>query len=282
MITLIIQGPTLTQDAAAEIASRLGAQVEHCRRYARLRTATLDPRRLMEVRQAFPLDINPLPPTFQPSDVKLVITDMDSTFINIECIDEIADYAGIKPQIAAITEAAMRGELDFPEALRRRVSLLTGLPIEALERVYRERLKLNPGGERLVEQLKARNIPIALVSGGFTFFTEKLKQRYGLSHTLANVLEVSDGKLTGRVIGEIVGAEQKAALLRNLCIQHGIELHQTVALGDGANDLLMLRLAGLSVGYHAKPVVRAQVHAQLNHCGLEGVLGILDIDSDFP
>lgn len=282
MITLIIQGPALTQDAVAEIARRLGAQVEHCRRYARLNTETLDPRRLMEVRQAFPLDINPLPPTFKPRDVKLVITDMDSTFINIECIDEIADYAGIKPQIAAITEAAMRGELDFPEALRRRVSLLTGLPVEALERVYRERLTLNPGGERLIEQLKLRNIPIALVSGGFTFFTEKLKQRYGLNHALANVLEVSDGKLTGRVLGEIVGAEQKAAFLRDLCMQRDIELRHTVALGDGANDLIMLRLAGLSVGYHAKPVVRAQVHAQLNYCGLDGVLGILDIDPDFP
>lgn len=282
MITLIIQGPALTQDAVAEIARRLGAQVEHCRRYARLHTATLDPRQLMEVRQAFPLDINPLPPMFKPRDVKLVITDMDSTFINIECIDEIADYAGIKPQIAAITEAAMRGELDFPEALRRRVSLLTGLPIEALERVYRERLMLNPGGERLIEQLKLRKIPIALVSGGFTFFTEKLKQRYGLNHALANVLEVSDGKLTGRVLGEIVDAEQKAAFLRDLCVQRDIELRHTVALGDGANDLIMLRLAGLSVGYHAKPVVRAQVHAQLNYCGLDGVLGILDIDSDFP
>ena len=279
MPTVVIQGPDLNLESAEEIAHLLKGHLEHLNQFARIQVPILDTQALIAVRTAFKLDINALPPSFQPHTVKLVISDMDSTFINIECIDEIADTAGIKPQIAAITEAAMRGELDFPQALRRRVSLLAGLPTSALEHVYNERLQLNPGGNVLLESLKIRGIPFALVSGGFTFFTERLKQRYGLEYTLANVLDVRDGKLTGQVLGDIVGADQKANLLRQLCNQLNINLNQTVALGDGANDLLMLRLAGLSIGYHAKPQVREQTHVQLNFCGLEGVLGLLDIDS---
>lgn len=277
MTTVVIQGPDLTREAAEDIAHRLNGHLEHLSQFARIQVPLLDIHALAAVRAAFKLDINALPPSFQPHTVKLVISDMDSTFINIECIDEIADAAGIKPQIAAITEAAMRGELDFPQALRRRVSLLAGLPTSALEHVYNERLQLNPGAEALLASLKARGIPFALVSGGFTYFTERLKQRYGLDYTLANVLDVRDDKLTGQVLGDIVGADQKANLLRQLCNQLNINLNQTVALGDGANDLLMLRLAGLSIGYHAKPKVREQTHVQLNYCGLEGVLGLLDI-----
>ncbi len=223
------------------------------------------------------MDISCLPAGFQGSEVRLLITDMDSTFINIECIDEIADFAGVKPQVKAITDAAMRGELDFEGSLTRRVALLKGLSGSVLDRVYRERLQLNPGAERMLACLKRRDIKIALVSGGFTFFTERLKARCDLDFTISNVLETDGDVLTGRVQGSIVGAQTKADFLGQLMREHGWEARQVIAMGDGANDLPMLRSAGLSIAYHAKPKVRAQAHVALNHGGLEAVCHLLDV-----
>ena len=215
---------------------------------------------------------------FDPGQVRLLITDMDSTFINIECVDEIADFMGIKPQIAAITQSAMRGEINFETSLTKRIGLLSGLPADALEHVYNERLKLNPGGEALVAGLKSRKIKIALVSGGFTYFTDRLKERYRLDYTLSNTLEIIANKLTGKVQGKIIGAEAKADFLTQLCKQLGITTRQVIAMGDGANDLKMMKLAGLSIAYHAKPAVQVEADVMLNYSGLEGVLGFLDID----
>jgi len=206
----------------------------------------------------------------------LVVMDMDSTLISIECIDEIADMQGLKPEVAAITEAAMRGEIDFAESLRRRVALLEGLDEVALQRVYDERLKLNPGAEIMLASLKKHGIKTLLVSGGFLFFTERLKPRLGLDYTHANTLEIVSGKLTGRVLGEILDAQGKAEWLVKIRDQLGLRPEQVVAMGDGANDLKMMAQAGVSIAYHAKPVVRAQASYAFNFVGLDGLARLFD------
>ncbi|HEY5861472.1 MAG TPA: phosphoserine phosphatase SerB [Casimicrobiaceae bacterium] len=208
--------------------------------------------------------------------VRLVAMDMDSTLITIECIDEIADLQGIKPQVAAITARAMRGEIDFRASLTERVALLAGLPVGALERVYDERLRLSPGAERMIADVKAIGARLLLVSGGFTFFTDRLKERLGLDYTLSNTLEIVGGKLTGRVTGEIVDASAKAAMLRRCAMELRGADGLVVAIGDGANDLPMLAQADVSIAYHAKPAVRAQATHAIDHCGLDAVLNLFN------
>ncbi|WP_292039336.1 phosphoserine phosphatase SerB [Massilia sp. UBA6681] len=208
-------------------------------------------------------------------DFGLVAMDMDSTLITIECIDEIADMQGLKPQVAEITEAAMRGELDFAASLTRRVALLEGLDATALERVYDERLRISMGGEAMLQAVQAAGLKTLLVSGGFTFFTERLQQRLSLDVAHANVLEVANGKLTGRVLGGIVDAEEKMRTVERVCAQYGLTPRQAIVMGDGANDLKMMGIAGLSVAFRAKPVVRAQASVALNFSGLDGLLTIL-------
>jgi phosphoserine phosphatase len=208
------------------------------------------------------------------SDFGLVVMDMDSTLISIECIDEIADMQGLKPQVSAITEAAMRGEIDFAESLRRRVALLQGLEEGALQRVYDERLQLNPGAEIMLAELKKHGIKALLVSGGFTFFTERLKARLGLDFAHANTLEVIDGKLTGQVLGDIVDAQAKADLLNHTRVELDLHAEQVIAIGDGANDLKMMAQAGSSIAYHAKPIVRTQASYAFNFVGLDGLVNL--------
>jgi phosphoserine phosphatase len=207
------------------------------------------------------------------TDFGLVAMDMDSTLITIECIDEIADFCGLKAEVAAITEASMRGEIkDFNESLTRRVALLKGLDASALEKVYEERLQLSPGAEKMLAGAKAAGMKTLLVSGGFTFFTDKLQARLGLDFTRANTLEIVDGKLTGRVLGEIVNADVKARTLREACDKLGIEPTRAIAMGDGSNDLKLMAAAGLSVAFRAKPVVREAASVAFNHVGLDGLL----------
>ena len=208
-------------------------------------------------------------------DFGLVVMDMDSTLIAIECIDEIADMQGLKPEVAAITEAAMRGEIDFAESLRRRVALLKGLDEHALQRVYGERLQLNPGAEIMLAKLKEHGIMTLLVSGGFVFFTERLKARLQLDFSHANTLEIVDGKLTGRVLGKILDAQGKADWLVKIREELELRPEQVIAMGDGANDLKMMARAGISIAYHAKPVVRAQASYALNFVGLDGLVNLL-------
>ncbi len=208
-------------------------------------------------------------------EFKLVAMDMDSTLITIECIDEIADMQGLKPQVAEITEAAMRGELDFSESLKRRVALLEGLEASALERVYEERLRLSPGAEDMLKAVQAAGLKTLLVSGGFTYFTERLKPRLGLDYTRANELEIVGGKLTGRVLGEIVDADVKKQTVEHVCAAMGIRPDQAIVMGDGANDLKMMGVAGMSVAFRAKPVVREQASVALNFVGLDGILHLL-------
>jgi phosphoserine phosphatase len=205
----------------------------------------------------------------------LCVMDMDSTLISIECIDEIADMINIKPQVAEITERAMRGELDFAQSLRQRVSLLKGLEQSDLMRVLDERLKLNPGATELIAACKSNNITTLLVSGGFTFFAEQVKTMLGLDYAVSNTLEIIDGKLTGHILGDIVDAQVKADELVKLREKLGLTVAQTIAIGDGANDLKMMAVAGIGIAYHAKPIVQAQATYALNYVGLDGVVNLL-------
>ena len=221
------------------------------------------------------LDCGWVPAERQISDFGLLVMDMDSTLITIECIDEIADMQGLKPQVSSITEAAMRGEIDFAESLSRRVSLLKGLDQSALQRVYDERLQLSPGAETLLAAVRAAGIKTLLVSGGFTFFTERLKLRLSLDYTAASTLEIVDDKLTGRVLGDIVDAQAKADWLNRVRSELNLAPTQVIVMGDGANDLKMMAEAGVSIAYRAKPVVREQASHALNQMGLDGILPLL-------
>ena len=258
--------------AAPTSVTRLGPNAVRCEQIAY--SPALRP--TIEVAaQAAQLDATYMMGQRELSEFKLVAMDMDSTLITIECIDEIADMQGLKPQVAAITEAAMRGELDFAASLTQRVALLEGLDASALQRVYDERLKLSPGAETMLAAVQKAGLKTLLVSGGFTFFTERLKQRLGLDYTHANALEIVDGKLTGKVLGGIVDAEEKQRTVERVCAEMGIAPSQAIVMGDGANDLKMMGIAGLSVAFRAKPVVRSQADVALNFVGLDGILNIL-------
>jgi phosphoserine phosphatase len=276
MTKLVLQGNALTKDIASEIAEKVAGSLDYKPGFSTVTIAQpLAQEQLKTLRESYVFDINEIPEQFEPSQAALLVMDMDSTLISIECVDEIADFINAKPQVSAITEAAMRGEIDFETSLRQRVALLKGLEVSVLEQVFEQRLSLNPGAKTMLEGLQHKGIKTALVSGGFTFFTERLQQQLGLDYTLANVLAEQNGKLTGEVEGDICGAQAKADFLLQQCQRLGISPSQTIAMGDGANDLVMMKEAGLSIAYHAKPAVQAQAMTHLNHCGLEGVLGLL-------
>jgi phosphoserine phosphatase len=225
------------------------------------------------------LVVNVSTPDLKLSDFKLIAFDMDSTLINIECVDEIADAAGRKTEVAAITEAAMRGEItDYKDSLRRRGALLKGVSVESMEGVYHERLKLNPGAAELVHACKDAGMKVLLVSGGFTFFTDRIRRELAIDYTRSNVLEVEDGLLTGRMVdqpwGDICDGEEKKTMLLETCAMLGITPDQAIAMGDGANDLPMMGVAGLSVAWHAKPAVRTQAMVAINEGGLDRLLEI--------
>ena len=220
------------------------------------------------------LDFGFVPEARKLTDMRLLAIDMDSTLITIECIDEVAGLAGVKAEVSAITAAAMSGELDYAESLRRRVALLRGLDEAALARVYDERLQLSPGAETMLAAMRAAGVKTLLVSGGFSYFTERLKARLGLDYATSNTFEVEDGRLSGRVLGRIVDAAGKAAKLCALRDELGIGKEAVIAIGDGANDLAMMAEAGMSVAYRAKPVVRGKADYALDHVGLDGVLNL--------
>lgn len=207
------------------------------------------------------------------ADLGLIVSDMDSTLITIECVDEIAAGVGLKDEVAAITEQSMRGELDFEQSLRKRVALLAGLDERVLEEVYENVLQLSPGAEFLLEECKRNDVKFMLVSGGFTFFTERLQQRLGLDFHFANVLEVENGKLTGRLKGRIIDAQAKTDLLREYRERLGLASWQVVAMGDGANDIPMIREAGFGIAYRAKPKTEANADACVRFGGLERIRG---------
>ena len=277
-MNLIVQGQDIPTPSLKQLAKLTAASAIEAVSRTAFRLLAADAGQRAEAAafcEANALDCGWVPAARRIGDFGLLVMDMDSTLITIECIDEIADMQGLKPQVSAITEAAMRGEIDFAESLRQRVSLLAGLDQSALQRVYDERLQLSPGAETLLAAARAAGIRTLLVSGGFTYFTERLKPRLGLDYTAANTLDVAGGKLTGRLLGDIVDAQGKADWLNRVRAELQLDRAQVIAMGDGANDLKMMAEAGVSIAYRAKPVVREKASYALNRVGLEGVIPLL-------
>ncbi len=272
---LVIQGQHVLPEQLAELARLASSRFTQIAAQAYAAPVAQNHASVAAWCEAQQLDCAFVPDETRLGGIRLVVMDMDSTLIAIECIDEIADMVGLKPQVAEITESAMRGEIEFAESLRRRVALLDGLDEGALQRVYDERLRLNPGAEFMLAELKKRGIKTLLVSGGFTFFTDRLKSTLGLDYAQSNTLEIVNGKLTGKVLGTILDAQGKADWLNHVRKNLGLAKDQVVAIGDGANDLKMMAAAGAGIAYHAKPVVRAQATYAISHVGLEGVIALL-------
>lgn len=274
-MNLIVQGRVLAENDLRQLAQLAGTQ-----QIERLGAAAC---RLVGARPApgvaeycarAGLDFGFVPAERRLKDMRLLAIDMDSTLITIECIDEVADLAGAKAEVSGITAAAMSGELDYTQSLQRRVGLLRGLDQQALARVYDERLQLSPGAETMLAAMRGVGVKTLLVSGGFSYFTERLKARLGLDYCTSNIFEIEGGRLSGRVTGIIVDAQGKAAKLRALRDELGIQKSSIIAIGDGANDLPMMAEAGVSIAYRAKPVVRSKADYALDYTGLDGVLNL--------
>lgn len=279
-MNLIIQGGALPTFLLERIVTATGSSAVEprppqlvCLKNAN-RTAEFDA--LIPLIEAEKLDWAFMPAGKKLSDYGLICFDMDSTLITIECIDELADFAGKKAEVSAVTEAAMRGEIDYRESLRRRLALLAGLDARVLARVFAERLLLSPGARELLEACQAAGLRTAILSGGFTYFTERLRIELGFDFATSNELEISGGKLTGRVIGDIVDAAAKAHHTAKLTDELGLTRDQVIAIGDGANDLMMMGQAGLSVAYRAKPATREKADIAINFGGLDSLLSILE------
>jgi phosphoserine phosphatase len=274
-MNFIIQGTEIRNRDLRELAKLCGA--------SRIEQITHEAFRLREARvrggvaeycENAQLDFAFVPENLKLSDFGLLAMDMDSTLIAIECIDELADMRGIKAEVSQITASAVRGEIEFAKSLRRRIALLAGLDESALQRVYDERLQLSPGAERMLAGLKAAGVKTLLISSGFTFFSDRLKKRLSLDYACSNTLGIVNGKLSGKVAGEIIDAGAKVVKVEEIRKQLGLKKEQVIALGDGANDLKMMAQAGISIAYHAKPIVRRQSTYAINHVGLDGVINL--------
>ncbi|MEO8992392.1 MAG: phosphoserine phosphatase SerB [Nitrosospira sp.] len=274
-MNLIIQGLEIDNSDLRELAKLAGA--DHIERITsqafRLENA-IRREHVAEYCAEAELDFAFIEQTAQLSDFGLVAMDMDSTLLAIESIDEIADMHGMKPQVSEITQRTMRGEIVFAEGLRQRTALLQGLDQDALQQVYDERVRLSPGAEKMLERMKLAGLRTMVISGGFTFFTDRIKTKLNLDYAAANKLEIADGKLTGKVVGEIIGASGKAEVLKSVREKLGLRREQVIAIGDGANDLKMMEEAGVSIAYHAKPIVQEKATYAINHVGLDGVLNL--------
>jgi len=280
---LVVQGPALTSADIAAIAALADPQGIHA-----LAAGSAPAYRLTGIAReagvaehcaAAGIDCAFVPRDLVRDRVRVVAMDMDSTLITIECIDEIAGRLGIKAEVAAITASAMRGEIDFTESLERRVALLSGLPVGELERVYDDLVRFSPGAERMLEAFRTAGAKTLLVSGGFTFFSDRIRDRLHIDDTRSNVLEIVDGRLTGRMVdqpwGDICdGAEKRRAVLET-CARFAIDPARAIAVGDGANDLPMMEAVGLSVAYHAKPAVRARAMVSIVEGGMDRLLDVV-------
>ena len=279
-MNLIIQGGALPTFLLERIVSATGASAVEPRppQVACIKgaTRTADFDALIPLIEAEKLDWAFAQPGKKLSDFGLICFDMDSTLITIECIDELADFAGKKAEVSEVTEAAMRGEIDYRESLRRRLSLLAGLDARVLARVFGERLLLSHGARELLEACQNAGLRTAILSGGFTYFTERLRIELGFDFATSNELEISGGKLTGKVVGDIVDASAKAHHIARLTDELGLRKEQVIACGDGANDLMMMAQAGLSVAFHAKPATRAKADVAINFGGLDSLLNLFE------
>jgi phosphoserine phosphatase len=276
-MNLVVQGPAMTEAQARELARRAGS--------TRVQKIAERAWRIHDAAPADPIYAycrqHRIDPAFVPegrrfAELKLLAMDMDSTLITIECIDELGALAGRGREVAEITAAAMRGELDYPQSLRKRVSLLQGLEEQSLSRIYEERLRLTPGAEALIAACKRNGVKLLLVSGGFAFFTERLRARLGLDYTISNALELSQGRLTGKLIGRVVDADAKAAKFREVMQELNADKLRTVAIGDGANDLKMMAEAGYSIAFRAKARVRGEASCALDWSGLDAVVNLFE------
>lgn len=274
---LIVQGADIATPDLKALATASGASaIERISDTAfRLRDACSAPD-IAVICECARLDFAFIPDNRLLADFRLLVMDMDSTLITIETIDELADLVGLKREVAAITEQAMRGEIEYNESLRRRVAALKGLDESALRRVYDERLQLSPGAETLLAAARQHGIKVLLVSGGFTHVTNLLKPRLRLDYTHSNTLAVHAGKLTGEIVGDIVNADGKCQELLRIRDLLGITREQIIGIGDGANDLKFMAECGVSVAYHAKPIVRGQTTHAINYCGLEAVVNFFN------
>ena len=273
---IVQKQPALDAETINAISAQLQqAPVEHpTPGLARWRAEPQSPAVFDDWAERFGVDAANVPNGLRLADFRLLAIDMDSTLVTMETLDEIADMAGLKAEVAAITEAAMRGEIkDFSESLTRRMALLKGVGEDLIERVYQERLHLSPGAEILLAAAKAAGLKTMLVSGGFTHFTERLKGRLGFDYAFANQFDIANQRLTGRVLGPIVDGAFKARAVQQCCQDIGCPPSQAIAIGDGANDLGMMSVAGLSVGYHAKPVVREKATWSVRKGGMDVVVG---------
>jgi len=285
LINLFLTGQNASASATLGYAMQLAGELEAGVTERSPRTAVIALSHLSRMRceeiaadvlagtAALAIDCALLPADCRWSSFKLLASDMDSTLITIECIDEIADFCGKRDAVASITEAAMRGEIsDFAESLTRRVALLAGLSQSALLRVYDERLRLSPGARELIEAVRDKGIKTLLVSGGFTFFADRVREELGLDRAVSNVLEIAEGRLTGRMLGAIVDGAAKRQALLAMARESGIDANETIVIGDGANDLPMLLAAGLSVAFHAKPAVASACDVSIRFGGLDVLL----------
>lgn len=276
-MNLIIQGLDVENSDLRALAKL--AQADHIERVTRqafrLVNASSHPD-IPEYCKEVQLDFAFVPIGTKLTDFGLVAMDMDSTLLAIESIDEIADMRNIKPQVAEITQRTMRGEIDFAESLIRRTALLAGLPQEALQTVYDEKVKLNPGAEKMLQRLQIAGLKTMVISGGYTFFTDRIKAKLGLDFAFANQLEISNDKLTGKVLGKIIGAEGKAEVLKRVRDELGFRKEQVIAIGDGANDLSMLESAGIGIAFHAKPILQKNSTYSINYVGLDGIVNLFE------
>jgi phosphoserine phosphatase len=274
---LILQGNEIaTSDLKSAAKLTAAAGIEQITPHAFRLADAREESGVAALAEAAGLDYGYVPRERRLSDFRLLVMDMDSTLITIETIDELADLVGLKKEVAAVTEAAMRGEIEYNESLRRRVAVLKGLGEAALERVYQERVKLTPGAEKLLATARAAGIKTLLVSGGFTYVTDRLLTRLSLDYARSNCLELVDGKLTGEVVGDIVNADGKRDALLEIAGELGIAREQIIGIGDGANDLKFMGECGVSIAYHAKPIVRGQTTYALNNVDLSGVLPLFN------
>ncbi len=274
MSRLIVQHPSLSGSAVQAFADTIGRPASQQRpSLAIWDEVSIDSKTVADLAMRHQVDANVVRRTDRLDDYRLIAFDMDSTLITCECIDEIADFAGCRDQVAAITEATMRGEIrDFTESLRKRTALLAGLPRSALQSVYQDRIRVTDGAAELISAAQQRGLKTLLVSGGFTYFSSRLAERLDFDWHHANELEIDDNKLTGKINGRIVDGQEKRRLVIETCAMIGCEPAQAIVVGDGANDLPMMAIAGTSIAFHAKPIVRSESTHGINHCGLDAAL----------